>query len=186
GLGSAVRTREGLGVAVGLELVLQAPEADPQQPRRLRPVPSHPVQRLQNVLLLQLTQRQPRRQPRLGGLDAALSRSVAQREDVDVDRVVLAQDHRLLDTVLQLPHIARPLRPHHHPPAAPAPPPCAAPPVWGPPPKPPPQNAPPPPQSPPAAPAAAAPRSSPPLSDSTDPPETPPPAPPAANPCSTP
>src|SRR5262249_554632 len=131
GLGSAVRTREGLGVAVGLELVLQAPEADPQQPRRLRPVPSHPVQRLQNVLLLQLTQRQPRRQPRLGGLDAALSRSVAQREDVDVDPLLLPHAPPLPHTAPPLP----PLAPRHRP--SPSPPPArtrTTPPRWAPPP----------------------------------------------------
>src|SRR5574339_1984 len=112
-LGSTIELTEGIGPSpsIGLELVLQAPEADPEQPRRLRAVAPHAVQRLENVLLLQIPQRQPRRQPRSRGLARTLGRRLPQGQHVDVNGITLAQYHRLLDAVLQLPHVARPLRP---------------------------------------------------------------------------
>src|SRR6185295_9289001 len=101
-LGHAVELDERLGAAlpICLQLVLEAAKADAEQPRRLRAVAPHALQRLENVLLLQLPQGQPRRQSRLRGLTCAPARRFTQRQHIDVNRIMLTSYDRLLDAVL--------------------------------------------------------------------------------------
>src|SRR5712692_468681 len=95
-------------LAVRLEFVLQRTEADSEQRRRLGSVVPNPGQRLQNISLFELLQGQTEGQ--LGFFAASFLRGVhAERQIAHIDAVVLAEHDRLLEAVLQLSDITRPV-----------------------------------------------------------------------------
>src|SRR5712692_6389732 len=95
-------------LAVRLEFVLQRTEADSEQLRRLGSIVPNPGQRLQNISLFELLQGQTDGQ--LGSFAASFLRGVrAERQIAHIDAVVLAEHDRLLEAVLQLSDITRPV-----------------------------------------------------------------------------
>jgi hypothetical protein len=90
------RERGPVSVTVRLELVLQATEADAKQARGLGAVAAHAFERLQDIVLLERGQGQPRRQPR-PPLAPPLLSPIAQGQHIHIDRIILTKDNGLLD-----------------------------------------------------------------------------------------
>jgi hypothetical protein len=81
--------RLGTTLSICFQFVLQAAEADPEQACRLRPIAAHAIQRLENVLLLQLAQRQACREARPDRLGTPLAPWLPQGQHIDIDRITL-------------------------------------------------------------------------------------------------
>jgi hypothetical protein len=81
--------RFGTTLSICFQFVLQAAEADPEQARRLRPVAAHTAQRLENVLLLQLAERQACWQAWPDRLGTPLAPWLSQGQHIDIDRITL-------------------------------------------------------------------------------------------------
>src|SRR5947209_2595590 len=88
-------------VRLAFEVSEDRPRIDPEIARRLRAIPVVPLEDLEHVaaleLLLRLLEREDRRLARR-----------AEVQVVDVEELLLAEDERLLDAVLELPDVPRP------------------------------------------------------------------------------
>src|SRR5262249_2224662 len=104
GLSGRLDTR----LRVGLQLVLEATQADAEHARRPGPVPARLVQRTEDVLLLHVAQGE-------SGADAdrrvrrARRGGIAQPQGAHVHLIPFAEHHRLLEAVLELADVAGPL-----------------------------------------------------------------------------
>src|SRR3989442_5836922 len=90
---------------ITLQLVLQAPHADPEQPGRGGPVPPRLLERFEDVQLLHLPQAEPpwrRRERHRPGVPDHGGKML------DVDEVRPREHDRPLDPVLELPHVPGP------------------------------------------------------------------------------